>query len=48
MNHSARFWALARKLAPQTDRAEAWLQAHGSSLHRFGARGEETPAGRGT
>jgi predicted metal-dependent hydrolase len=40
MNHSARFWALTRKLAAQTDRAEAWLQAHGSSLHRFGAQGE--------
>ena len=37
MNHSAKFWALARKLAPETDRAEVWLQAHGSQLHRYGA-----------
>jgi len=37
MNHSALFWALTRRLYPDTDRAEAWLKAHGSSLHRFGA-----------
>jgi hypothetical protein len=47
MNHSARFWALTRKLAPETDRAEAWLQQHGSSLHRFGAR-EDDASARGT
>ena len=39
MNHSERFWALARKLSSDTDRAEAWLQQHGSLLHRFGASG---------
>ena len=38
MNHSAAFWRLARRLAPDTDRAEAWLKAHGASLHRYGAR----------
>ncbi len=37
MNHSPLFWALTRRLFPDTDRAEAWLKAHGSSLHRFGA-----------
>lgn len=36
MNHSAEFWSVARHLAPQTDRAEAWLHAHGASLHRYG------------
>ena len=36
MNHSDRFWALTQTLAPQTDRAEAWLRAHGPALHRFG------------
>jgi predicted metal-dependent hydrolase len=36
MNHSDDFWALTRSLAPQTDRAEAWLHAHGASLHRYG------------
>jgi predicted metal-dependent hydrolase len=39
MNHSEQFWALTRSLAPQTDRAEAWLHAHGASLHRYGADG---------
>lgn len=37
MNHSDEFWALTRRLAPKTDHAEAWLYAHGSSLHRYGA-----------
>ena len=36
MNHSPKFWAVARSLSSDTDRAEAWLQANGSSLHRFG------------
>ncbi|HWG03594.1 MAG TPA: SprT family zinc-dependent metalloprotease [Beijerinckiaceae bacterium] len=36
MNHSAKFWTLTQRLAPQTERAEAWLKLHGSSLHRFG------------
>jgi predicted metal-dependent hydrolase len=38
MNHSARFWKLTRKLSSDTDRAEAWLKAHGASLHRFGPK----------
>ncbi len=37
LNHSPKFWALTKKLAPETDRAEAWLKAHGASLHRFGS-----------
>jgi predicted metal-dependent hydrolase len=37
MNHGARFWRLVRMLAPQTDRAEAWLRAYGRGLHRYGA-----------
>jgi predicted metal-dependent hydrolase len=37
MNHSEEFWTVAKKLAPHTDHAEAWLFAHGSKLHRFGA-----------
>ena len=41
MNHSPRFWALATKLAPETQRAEAWLQANGTNLHRFGACAED-------
>ena len=37
MNHSPLFWALARRLSPDVERAEVWLKAHGQSLHRFGA-----------
>ncbi len=37
LDHSDRFWALTRSLAPHTDRAEAWLKAHGAGLHRYGA-----------
>ena len=36
MNHSARFWKLTQSLCPATDRAEVWLKAHGTGLHRFG------------
>lgn len=38
LDHSVRFWTLTRGLSPDTDRAEAWLRAHGAGLHRFGAR----------
>ncbi|MCC0042458.1 MAG: M48 family metallopeptidase [Rhodobiaceae bacterium] len=41
MNHGARFWALTRKLFPQTDRAEAWLKMNGRDLHRYGRAGGE-------
>lgn len=37
LDHSPRFWALTRSLSPATDRAEAWLKAHGAELHRYGA-----------
>lgn len=40
MNHSTAFWSLARRLSSDTDRAEAWLTARGSELHRYGARAE--------
>ncbi|MCB1479094.1 MAG: SprT family zinc-dependent metalloprotease [Tepidamorphaceae bacterium] len=36
MNHSSRFWALTKRLFPETDRAEAWLKRHGRDLHRYG------------
>ena len=39
MNHSDEFWALTHRLSKDTDSAEAWLKAHGASLHRYGARG---------
>lgn len=36
LNHSARFWKLLRQLNPDCARAKAWLDAHGSDLHRYG------------
>jgi predicted metal-dependent hydrolase len=39
MNHSTRFWKLTQKLCAETDRAEAWLKAHGKELHRYGGEG---------
>jgi predicted metal-dependent hydrolase len=36
MDHSAAYWAVAERLAPQLARAEAWLKQHGASLHRYG------------
>ena len=35
MNHSAAFWALARRLAPRMPEAELWLKVHGPVLHRY-------------
>lgn len=36
MDHSPAFWAVAARLAPELDAAEAWLKANGAGLHRFG------------
>lgn len=36
LDHSERFWTLARRLCADTDRAEAWLSAHGAHLHKYG------------
>jgi hypothetical protein len=38
LDHSPRFWALARKLCGDVDRAESWLTTQGSQLHKYGAR----------
>lgn len=46
MNHSEKFWKLTHELAPQTDRAESWLRAHGSELHRYGAEASEEASER--
>lgn len=35
MDHSPAFWALTRRLAPDMERAEAWLKSHGARLHRY-------------
>ena len=37
MNHSHRFWRVVARVCPETDRAKAWLNAHGNDLHRYGA-----------
>ena len=37
MNHSPKYWSLLRRAFPDTNRAEAWLKAHGAGLHRYGA-----------
>jgi predicted metal-dependent hydrolase len=36
MNHSVRFWRVVARLYPEHERAKAWLDAHGSDLHRYG------------
>lgn len=38
LDHSPKFWRLARRLCAETDRAEAWLSAHGAHLHKYGAK----------
>lgn len=36
LNHSNRFWDLLDAINADRIRAEAWLRAHGNSLHRYG------------
>ena len=36
LNHSPRFWRLVKRLYPDFERAKAWLDAHGTELHRYG------------
>lgn len=36
MNHGARYWAHVARIFPDYERAEAWLKAHGATLHRYG------------
>lgn len=36
MNHSKKFWTLLRRMCPETDRAEAWLNVNGPQLYRYG------------
>ena len=33
MNHSPKFWALCKRLCPETERAKSWLKKNGSALH---------------
>jgi predicted metal-dependent hydrolase len=36
LNHSPRFWRLVSKIYPDFERAKAWLDVHGTDLHRYG------------
>jgi hypothetical protein len=36
MNHSVRFWRLLGRIYPDVERAKAWLDLHGTDLHRYG------------
>lgn len=38
MNHSTRFWHQVERICPHMARAKAWLDAHGTELHRYGMR----------
>jgi hypothetical protein len=38
MNHSPAFWRLVERICPHVARAKAWLDAHGTGLHRYGMR----------
>jgi predicted metal-dependent hydrolase len=39
LNHSPRFWRHVRRVFPDADRAKAWLDVHGTDLHRYGVTG---------
>jgi hypothetical protein len=36
LNHSQRFWRLVKRIYPNFARAKAWLDLHGTDLHRYG------------
>jgi predicted metal-dependent hydrolase len=38
MNHSPRFWAHVRSLAPDIDTAQDWLKKNGCELQRYGVK----------
>jgi predicted metal-dependent hydrolase len=37
LNHSPKFWRLLKRVNPDCERAKAWLDTHGTDLHRYGA-----------
>jgi predicted metal-dependent hydrolase len=41
MNHSARFWAHVRNIAPNMEMAQAWLRTNGRDLQRYGLKAQE-------
>ncbi|MBX9845880.1 MAG: M48 family metallopeptidase [Xanthobacteraceae bacterium] len=40
MNHSPRFWRLVKRVCADAERAKAWLDVHGTDLHRYGMTDE--------
>jgi predicted metal-dependent hydrolase len=40
MNHSRKFWRLVERICPHITCAKAWLDVHGSNLHRYGVPDE--------
>ena len=44
MNHSARFWRLVNGICADAARAKAWLDIHGTDLHRYGMTDEGAKA----
>jgi predicted metal-dependent hydrolase len=47
LNHSPRFWRLVGRLDADYERAKAWLDAHGTDLHRYGLVPKARPNRRG-
>lgn len=43
MNHSPRFWRLVKLVCADSERAKAWLDAHGTDLHRYGMAAVDGP-----
>ena len=43
LNHSQRFWRLVKRLYPDFARAKAWLDLHGTDLHRYGLAPKARP-----
>jgi hypothetical protein len=46
LNHSPKFWRLVGRLDADFERAKAWLDAHGTDLHRYGLVPKARPARR--
>ena len=38
LNHKPRFWRLVELMVPDIERSQAWLSAHGATLHRYAPR----------
>ena len=42
MNHSRKFWRVVARICPAWQRAKAWLDTHGTALHRYGEDGGQS------